>query len=36
MEADQVLGIVVGLCLMAPPLINAYEVIGVTGEDSPI
>ncbi|AUF83741.1 PTS sugar transporter subunit IIA [Mesoplasma syrphidae] len=36
MEADQVLGIVVGLCLMVPPLINTYEVIGGTGKDSPI
>ncbi|AGR42218.1 PTS transporter subunit EIIC [Spiroplasma diminutum] len=33
MEADQVMGIVVGLCLLVPPLLNVYEVAGEAGKE---
>ncbi|AKU79893.1 PTS transporter subunit EIIC [Spiroplasma turonicum] len=33
LEADQVLGIVVGLCLLVPPLLNVYEVSGAAGSE---
>ncbi|AVN64565.1 MULTISPECIES: PTS transporter subunit EIIC [Mesoplasma] len=33
MEADQVMGIVVGLCLLVPPLMNVYEVSGEASQD---
>ncbi|ASP28428.1 PTS system, trehalose-specific IIBC component [Spiroplasma corruscae] len=33
LDADQVLGIVVGLCLLVPPLLNVYDVSSAAGNN---